>query len=163
MEIVLKFYQKRQKNSRYFWRRFLWGRTYNSRMWSESCPENIGKSYVNHQEYIGFRQNYFRSYRQNSNKNRTTNMENKTMAKDQRCSIYIPVFKEEDAKECSNYSTIHCSYVPCKHCNSAKASTLYGERNARCSSWVEQRKRHSRSNNEHLLDNGVSQRISKGS
>lgn len=39
------------------------------------------------------------------NKNMPTNMENKTMAYRLE-TIYIPISKEGDAKECSNYRTI---------------------------------------------------------
>lgn len=42
------------------------------------------------------------------------------------------------------------------------SSTLYGARNARCSSRIQKKKRHLRSNHKHLLHTGVLHTISEG-
>lgn len=40
--------------------------------------------------------------------------------------------------------------------------TLYGERSARCSSWIQKKKRHLRSNHKHSLHTRVLHTISEG-
>ena len=66
-------------------------------------------------------------------------------------SVFIPIAKKGNAKECSNYCTIafisHASKVMLKFLQ------------ARCSSWIQKRQRNQRSNCQHLLDRRKSKRV----
>ena len=94
----------------------------------------------------------FQAIETESAKNMLTNMEHKTMVYRQETFLYISIFKKGDAKKYSNYKTIvlisHTSKVVRRWCN--KGLTLYGARNARCTSWIQKSKRHSISNLWHL-------------
>ena len=77
-------------------------------------------------------------------------------------SVFIPIPKKGNAKDCSNYRTIalisHASKLMLKILGS-KASTLCELRTSRCSSWIQKRQRKQRSNCQHLLDHGKSKRV----
>ena len=79
-------------------------------------------------------------------------------------SVFIPIPKKHNAKECSNYCTValisHTSIV--KALNSPREASTVGElRTSRCSSWIQKRQRNQRSNCQYLLDHTKSMRIPK--
>ena len=76
-------------------------------------------------------------------------------------SVFIPVLKKTNAKECSNYHTLALiSYASKVILNFSKQSLRVHEpRTSRCSSWTYKRQRNQRSNCQHLLDHRKSKRI----
>ena len=70
-------------------------------------------------------------------------------------SVFIPVPKKGNAKECSNYCTIalisHTSKVMLKI---FQASAVREQRTSRCLSWIQERRKNQRSNCQHPLDDG---------
>ena len=70
-------------------------------------------------------------------------------------SVFIPVPKKGNAKECSNYHTVefisHASKIMLKN-PSSQSSAVYEPRTSRCTSWVSKRQRNQRSNCQHSLD-----------
>ena len=68
-------------------------------------------------------------------------------------SVFIPIPKKGNAKECSNYHTIvHLTHQQSSAQNSPrKASTVCELRTSRCSRWIQKRQRNQRSNCQHLL------------
>ena len=79
-------------------------------------------------------------------------------------SVFIPVPKKGNAKECSNYRTIalisQASKVMLKILPS-QASTVCKPWNSRCSSWIYKRERNQRSNCRYPLDHRKSKRVPK--
>ena len=77
-------------------------------------------------------------------------------------SVFIPIPKKGNAKECSNYSTIalisHASKVMLKILQ-ARLQQYIELQTSRCSSWFSKRQRNQRSNCQHLLDHGKSKRV----
>ena len=77
-------------------------------------------------------------------------------------SVFIPIPKKDNVKECSNYCTIvlisHTSKVMLKLLQ-VSLSTLSELRTYRCSSWISKRQRNQRSNCQHPLDHRKSKRI----
>ena len=69
-------------------------------------------------------------------------------------SVFIPVLKKTNAKECSNYHTLALISSASKVIlNFSKQSLRVHEpRTSRCSSWTYKRQRNQRSNCQHLLD-----------
>ena len=69
-------------------------------------------------------------------------------------SVFIPVPKKGNTKECSNYHTI--ALISHQQSNvqvyPSQASTVCELRNSRCSSWIQKRQRNQRSDCQHLLD-----------
>ena len=76
-------------------------------------------------------------------------------------SVFIPIPKKGNAKECSNYRTIalisHASKVMLKILQVRLQQ--YMNRELPCSSWFSKRQRNQRSNCQHLLDHGKSKRV----
>ena len=72
---------------------------------------------------------------------------------DWKTSLFIPVPKKGNAKECSNYHTIalisHASNVQNSPSQTSATCELW---TSRCSSWFRKRQRNQRSNCQHLLD-----------
>ena len=70
-------------------------------------------------------------------------------------SIFIPIPKKGNAKECSNYRTTelikHASNITLKY-TSSQVSTVHKPRTSRCTSWIQKRQRNQRSNCQHLLN-----------
>ena len=77
-------------------------------------------------------------------------------------SVFIPIPKRGNAKECSNYCTIalisHASKVMLKILQ-ARLQQYMNHELPRCSSWFLKRQRNQRSNCQHLMDHGKSKRI----
>ena len=80
---------------------------------------------------------------------------------DWRRSVFIPISKKGNAKECSNYHTIalisHASKVMLKILQARLQQHVNHE--IRCSSWFYKRQRNQRSNCQHPLDHGKSKRV----
>ena len=76
-------------------------------------------------------------------------------------SVFIPIPKKGNAKECSNYRIIalisHASKVMLKILQARLQQ--YVNREFCCSSWFYKRQRNQRSNCQHLLDHGKSKRV----
>ena len=71
-------------------------------------------------------------------------------------SVFIPIKKKGNAKECSNY----CTVVLISHENpSSEASAVHELRNSRCTSWIQKRQRNQRSNCQHSLNHRESKGI----
>ena len=69
-------------------------------------------------------------------------------------SVFIPIPKKDDAKECSNYHTVVLISQTIKimlKILQARVQQLCDQRNSRCTSWVLKRQRYQRSNCQHLL------------
>ena len=81
--------------------------------------------------------------------------------KDWKRSVFIPIPKKGNAKECSNYYTIalisHASKVAQNY--PTQASTVREPRTSRCSRWIYKRERSQRSNRQHLLDHQKSKKV----
>ena len=81
-------------------------------------------------------------------------------------SVFIPIPKESNANECSNYYTIalisHASKVVVKK-SPSQASAIREPWTSRCSSWFWKRPRNQRSNCQHPLDHRKSKRDPKKS
>ena len=75
-------------------------------------------------------------------------------------SVFIPVPKKGNAKECSNYHTIalisHASKIMLKI---LQARLRHEPRTSKCSSWILKRHRNQRSNFQHVLDHRKSTKI----
>ena len=78
-------------------------------------------------------------------------------------SVFIPIPKKGNAKECSNYHTIvlisHASKVMKNP--SSEASAVHAPRTFSCRIWVSKSQMKSRSNCQHLLDYGESKGVSE--
>ena len=72
-------------------------------------------------------------------------------------SVFIPVPKKSNAKECSNYHTV----VLISHASKVMLKILQArlQRTSRCTRWVSKRQRNQRSNCQHPLDHRESKRI----
>ena len=92
-----------------------------------------------------------------------TDLENSTVARGQKRSVFIPIPKKGSAKDYSNYSIIalisHTSKVMLN--SSSQASTVRELRTFICSSWIYKRQRNQRSNCQHSLDHRKSKRVQK--
>ena len=69
-------------------------------------------------------------------------------------SVFIPIPKKDDAKDCSNYHTVVLISQTIKimlKILQARVQQLCDQRNSRCTSWVLKRQRYQRSNCQHLL------------
>ena len=90
----------------------------------------------------------------------------KQWPQDWKRSVFIPVPKKCNAKECSNYHTIafisHANKVNAPN-SPSQASTVHESRTSRCSSWIQKRQRNQRSNCQHLLDHRKNQSSGKTS
>ena len=77
-------------------------------------------------------------------------------------SVFIPIPKKGNAKECSNYPTIalisHASKVMLK-IHQARLQQHVNPWTSRCSSWFYKRQRNQRSNCQHSLDHRKSKRV----
>ena len=77
-------------------------------------------------------------------------------------SVFIPVPKKGNAKECSNYHTVefisHASKIMLKN-PSSQSSAVYEPRTSRCTSWVSKMQRNQGSNCQHSLDHKESKGI----
>ena len=77
-------------------------------------------------------------------------------------SVFIPIPKKGNAKECSNYCTIalisHTSKSNAQN-SPSQASIVYEPWTSWCSSWISKRQRNQRSNCQHLLEYQKSKRI----
>ena len=77
-------------------------------------------------------------------------------------SVFIPILKKGNAKECSNYHTIivisHASKVIVQN-PSSQALAVCKLRNSRCTSWVSKRQQSQRSNCQNALDHGESKQV----
>ena len=77
-------------------------------------------------------------------------------------SVFIPIPKKSNAKECSNYHTItlisHARKVILKI---LQASTIHEPWTSRCSGWFSKRQRNQRSNCQHLLDHQKAREFQK--
>ena len=77
-------------------------------------------------------------------------------------SVFIPIPKKANAKECSDYHTIalisYASEVMLKILQ-ARLQTVCEPRTHRCSSWIQKRQRKQRSNCQYLLDHRKNKRI----
>ena len=77
-------------------------------------------------------------------------------------SVFIPIPKKGNAKECSNYCTIvlisHTSKVILKILQ-VRLPTVHELRASRCSNWILKRQRNQRSYCQHPLDHRISRRI----
>ena len=82
------------------------------------------------------------------------NLENSTVATGLEKSVFIPIPKKGNAKECSNYCTValisHTSKVVLKSFN--QASIVYKLRTSTCKTWFQKMQRNQRSNCQHPLD-----------
>ena len=67
-------------------------------------------------------------------------------------SVFIPIPKIGNAKDCSNYCTIAQN-------SPSQASIVHELRTSRCSSWIYKRQRNQRSNCQHPLDHRESKTI----
>ena len=82
-------------------------------------------------------------------------------------SVFIPIPKKDNAKECSNYCTIalisHASKVMLKTLQARRqlVHELVEPWTSRCSSWIWKRQRSQRSNWQHPLDHWKSKRFQK--
>ena len=80
-------------------------------------------------------------------------------------SVFIPIPKKGNAKECSNYCTIalisHITAQSNAQSSPCQASIVCERRTPRCSSWIQKRQRNQRSNCQHLLDHQKSKRTSE--
>ena len=78
-------------------------------------------------------------------------------------SVFIPIPKKGNTKECSNYCTMvlisHASKVILKILY--QASTVREPWTSRYSNWIQKRQRNQRSNCQHPLDHGKSKRVPK--
>ena len=79
-------------------------------------------------------------------------------------SVFIPIPKKGNAKECSNYRTIalisQTSKVMLKILQT-QASIVRELRISRCSCWISKRQRNQRSNCQHLLDHKKTRELQK--
>ena len=79
-------------------------------------------------------------------------------------SVFIPIPKKDNAKECSNYGTItlisHASKVMLKILQ-VRLQQLHGPCTSRCSSQIQKRQRNQRSNCQHPLDHQKSKKSSR--
>ena len=86
------------------------------------------------------------------------------LPQDWKRSVFIPIPKKGNAKECSNYRTIarisHTSKVMLKILQDRLQQYINHEL-PRCSSWIEKRQRNQRSNCQHPLDHRKSKRVPK--
>ena len=91
-----------------------------------------------------------------------TNLENAAVTTGLKRSVFIPIPKKGNAKECSNYCTIalisHASKVMLKILQ-ARLQTVHYPRTSRCSSWIQKRQKNQRSNCQHPLDHQKSKRV----
>ena len=73
-------------------------------------------------------------------------------------SVFIPIAKKSNTKECSNYYTT----ALISHAGKVMRKILqYESRTSRCSSWIQKKQRNQRSNCQYLLDHRKSKRISE--
>ena len=82
---------------------------------------------------------------------------------DRKVSVFLQIPKKDNAKECSNYSTIalisYLSKVLLKYISS-QASSKREPRTSRCTGYVSKRERNQRSNCQHSLALGESKGVS---
>ena len=84
---------------------------------------------------------------------------------DRKRSVFIPILKKGNAKQCSNY----CTIVLILHASSnaqnspSQTSAIRELWTSRCSSWFLKRQRNQRSKCQHLLDHGKSKSSRKTS
>ena len=87
----------------------------------------------------------------------SANLENAAVATDWKSSVFIPISKKSNTKECSNYHTIllisHASLGYSQNPSSC-ASAVHELRTSRCTSWVLKTQRSQRSNCQHSLGHG---------
>ena len=78
-------------------------------------------------------------------------------------SVFTPILKKVNAKECLNYHTIvlisHASKVTLKILQAIYTSAVCEMRTSRCRSWNQKRQRNQRSNCQHSFDHGKSKRV----
>ena len=78
-------------------------------------------------------------------------------------SVFIPIPKKGNAKECSNFCTIALISQRNGQSNGqnspSQASTVCELRNSRCSNWIQERHRNQRWNCQHILDNRKNKRV----
>ena len=74
-------------------------------------------------------------------------------------SVFIPIPKKGNAKECSNYHIIALISHTSKVNSPSQASTVHVPRASTCSRWIWKRQRNQRSNCQHLLDHRKSKRV----
>ena len=75
-------------------------------------------------------------------------------------SVFIPIAKKDNAKECSNYCTItHISHTSNAQNSPSQASTVHELRTSICSSWIYKRQSNQRLNCQHLLGHRKTKRI----
>ena len=75
-------------------------------------------------------------------------------------SVFIPIPKKDNAKECSNYCTVALiSHTSNAQNSLSHASTVHEPWTCRCSNWIEKRQRSQRSNCQHLLDHQKTKRV----
>ena len=75
-------------------------------------------------------------------------------------SVFIPIPKKGNAKECSNYHAITLiSHASNAQNSPSQASAIREPRTSRCSNWFYKRQRNQRSNCQHPLDHGKSKRV----
>ena len=79
-------------------------------------------------------------------------------------SVFIPISKKGNAKECSNYCTIalisHATTVLLKNLQ-VRLQQCVNNRTFRCTGWIQKRQRNQRSNCQHPLDHRKSKRIAE--
>ena len=84
----------------------------------------------------------------------SANLENSAVATGLEKSVFFPILKKDNAKECSNYHTIalisHASKVMLKILQTRLQQ--YMNHDFQMSSWIYKRQRNQRSNCQHLLD-----------
>ena len=89
------------------------------------------------------------------------NLENSAAVTGLKRSVFIPIPKKGNAKECSNYPTI--ALISRQQINAqnspSQGSIVHELRTLRCSSWIQKRQRKQRSNYQHPLDHRKSKRI----
>ena len=79
---------------------------------------------------------------------------------DWKTSVFIPIPKKGNPKECSKYRTIALiSHASNAQNSPSQASAICELRTPRCSSWFQKRQRNQRSNCQHLLDHQKSKRV----
>ena len=80
---------------------------------------------------------------------------------DWKMSVFIPIPKKGNAKECSKYTAqLHSSHTLAKYAqNSPSQVSTVCELRTRCSNWIQKRQRNQRSNCQHPLYHQKSKRI----
>ena len=87
----------------------------------------------------------------------SANLENAAVATDWKSSVFNPISKKSNAKECSNYHTILLishAFLGYSQNPSSYASVVRQLRTSRCTSWVLKRQRNQRSNCQHSFGHG---------